>query len=260
MDVVADQQETIKKLGAKIDEKILKGGSFVTLPQGVGVETTDRELKIIRLKNPAEKALIDVLNVQPDPSRERVVLEDNYAWAKSTLGITDAYQGKYDSSAVSGTAKQFSAGQAAGRLESKRRMKNAAFAKLYEMMFRHLLAYARQPVPYTAKTPDGQVRYAHFDPYDFLRRDAAGRLYWNDEFLFTVDPSATLAANREVLWNMIDLKYQAGAFGPVSDPRSQLRLWTLLAAAEYPHAARMRDSFEEQARRQEQTEQGGEAE
>ena len=125
---------------------------------------------------------------------------------------------------------------------------------------RHLLAYARQPVPYTAKTPDGQVRYAHFDPYDFLRRDAAGRLYWNDEFLFTVDPSATLAANREVLWNMIDLKYQAGAFGPVSDPRSQLRLWTLLAAAEYPHAARMRDSFEEQARRQEQTEQGGEAE
>ena len=69
-------------------------------------------------------------------------------------------------------------------------VKNAAFAKLYEMMFRHLLAYARQPVPYTAKTPDGQVRYAHFDPYDFLRRDAAGRLYWNDEFLFTVDPSA----------------------------------------------------------------------
>ena len=131
---------------------------------------------------------------------------------------------------------EFSAGQAAGRLESKRRMKNAAFAKLYEMMFRHLLAYARQPVPYTAKTPDGQVRYAH------------------------LDPSATLAANREVLWNMIDLKYQAGAFGPVNDPRSQLRLWTLLAAAEYPHAARMRDSFEEQARRQEQTEQGGEAE
>lgn len=260
VDVVADQQETIKKLGAKIDEKILKGGSFVTLPQGVGVETTDRELKIIRLKNPAEKALIDVLNVQPDPSRERVVLEDNYAWAKSTLGITDAYQGKYDSSAVSGTAKQFSAGQAAGRLESKRRMKNAAFARLYEMMFRHLLAYARQPVPYTAKTPDGQVRYAHFEPYDFLRRDAAGRLYWNDEFLFTVDPSATLAANREVLWNMIDLKYQAGAFGPVNDPRSQLRLWTLLAAAEYPHAARMRDSFEEQARRQELAEQGGEAE
>ena len=34
VDVVADQQETIKKLGAKIDEKILKGGSYVTLPQG----------------------------------------------------------------------------------------------------------------------------------------------------------------------------------------------------------------------------------
>ncbi|MBQ8646763.1 MAG: hypothetical protein IJ484_01315 [Oscillospiraceae bacterium] len=260
VDVVADQQETIKKLGSKIDEKILKGGSFVTLPQGVGVETTDRELKIIRLKNPAEKALIDVLNVQPDPTRERLALEDNYAWAKSTLGITDAYQGKYDPSAMSGAAKQFSAGQAAGRLESKRRMKNAAFAALYRMMFRHLLAYARQPVPYTAPTADGGVRYAHFDPYDFLRRDAAGQLYWNDEFLFSVDPSATLAANRETLWAMIDLKYQAGAFGPHSDPRSQLRLWTLLAAADWPHAGEMRDEFARAVQAGENAAKGGEEE
>ncbi len=258
VDVIADQQETIKKLGSKIDEKILKGGSFVTLPQGVGVETTDRELKVIRLKNPAEKALIDVLNVQPDPTRERLALEDNYSWAKSTLGITDAYQGKYDSSAISGVAKQFSASQSAGRLESKRRMKNAAFAQLYRMMFRHLLAYARQPVPYTARDAGGGVRYAHFDPYDFLRRDAAGQLYWNDEFRFGVDPSATLASNRETLWGMIDLKYQAGAFGPHTDPRSQLRLWTLLSAADWPHAGEMREEFRREVERQDAAAKGGE--
>ena len=161
---------------------------------------------------------------------------------------------------MSGAAKQFSAGQAAGRLESKRRMKNAAFSALYRMMFRHLLAYARQPVPYTAPTADGGVRYAHFDPYDFLRRDAAGQLYWNDEFLFSVDPSATLAANRETLWAMIDLKYQAGAFGPHSDPRSQLRLWTLLAAADWPHAGEMRDEFARTVQAGENAAKGGEEE
>lgn len=245
--VVRDQQETIKKLGAKIDEKVLKGGSFVTLPDGVRVETTDRELKILRVKNPADKALIDVLNVQPDVSKDRAVLEENYQWAKSTLGITDAFQGKYDSSALSGTAKQFSANQSAGRLQSKREQKNAAYARLYEMMFRYLLAYADQPVPYAAKSADGTQCFAHFNRWDFLRRDEAGELYWNDEFIFSVDPSATLSSNRSVLWEQMDAKYQSGAFGPVQDVRSRLLYWTLLERLDYPHAGEVKADLERQA-------------
>ncbi|MEG0542748.1 MAG: hypothetical protein RR528_10515, partial [Angelakisella sp.] len=61
VEIIRDQQETVKKLGSKLNEKLLKGGSYVTLPRGVDIETTDRELKILRLDNPAQKALIDVL-------------------------------------------------------------------------------------------------------------------------------------------------------------------------------------------------------
>ena len=245
--VVRDQQEAIKKLGTKIDEKVLKGGSFVTLPDGVRVETTDRELKILRVKNPADKALIDVLNVQPDVSKDRAVLEENYQWAKSTLGITDAFQGKYDSSAISGTAKEFSANQAAGRLQSKREQKNAAYARLYEMMFRFLLAYADQPVPYAERAADGSQRFSHFDRWQFLRRDDAGELYWNDEFIFSVDPSATLSSNRSVLWEQMDAKYQSGAFGPAQDVSSRLLYWTLLERLDYPHAGEVKAELEKQA-------------
>lgn len=248
--VVRDQQETIKKLGTKIDEKVLKGGSFVTLPDGVRIETTDRELKILRVKNPADKALIDVLNVQPDVSKDRAVLEENYQWAKSTLGITDAFQGKYDSSAISGTAKEFSANQAAGRLQSKREQKNAAYARLYEMMFRFLLAYADQPVPYAERAADGTLCYAHFNRWDFLRRDEAGELYWNDEFIFSVDPSATLSSNRSVLWEQMDAKYQSGAFGPVQDVQSRLLYWTLLERLDYPHAGEVKAAVEREAAQQ----------
>ena len=46
VDVIEDQQDTIKKLGSKINEKLLKGGSFVTLPSDVGVDTTDEELSL----------------------------------------------------------------------------------------------------------------------------------------------------------------------------------------------------------------------
>ena len=242
--VIRDQQDTVKKLGAKIDEKILKGGSYVTLPQGVNVETTERELKIIRLRTPAEKQLIDVLNIQPDVTKERLALEDNYSWAKSTLGITDAFQGKYDSSAISGTAKQFSANQSAGRLQSKREMKNLAYAALYRLMFRFWLAYADQPLPYAWRDGRGELTYDHFDRWEFLRRDAAGQLYWDDEFLFSVDPSATLSSNREALWQQIAQNYQSGAFGPLDETSTQVLLWRLYEWTNYPYAGQIRQALE----------------
>lgn len=238
--VVMDQQDAIKKMGSKIDEKILKGGSFITLPDGVNIETTDREFKVVRVKNSNEKTLIGVINVQPDVSKEMNALELNYQWAKSTLGITDAYQGKYDSSATSGTAKQFSANQAAGRLQSKREQKNIAFARLYRAIFHYLLAYSDQPIPFSVKNPDGSTMYAHFNRWDFLKQDEAGEWYWNDEFIFTVDSSANTMTSRASLWEMLDLKYQAGGFGPLNDPETPLRLWTMLEAAEFPYAAQVR--------------------
>lgn len=255
VDVIADQQEAIKKFGTKAEEKLLKGGSYVTLPQGVTVETTDKELKVLRLKNPAEKSLIDVLNVQPDTSRDLNMLETNYLWAKSTLGITDAFQGKYDASATSGSAKQFSAQQAAGRLQSKREQKNLAYAALYKMMFQYMLAYSDEAFPMTYREPDGRQTFAHFDRYEFLKRDAAGELYWNDEFIFEVDPSSNLASNREALWNMIDVKYQAGGFGPINELQSQYRLWTLLEATDYPYAGQMKASIKQQMDEQQMNEQ-----
>lgn len=238
--VVMDQQDAIKKMGSKIDEKILKGGSFITLPDGVNIETTDREFKVVRVKNANEKSLIGVINVQPDVSKEMNALELNYQWAKSTLGITDAYQGKYDSSATSGTAKQFSANQAAGRLQSKREQKNIAFSRLYRVIFHYLLAYSDQPIPFSVKNPDGSTMYSHFNRWDFLKQDEAGEWYWNDEFIFTVDSSANTMTSRANLWEMLDLKYQAGAFGPLNDPQTPLRLWTMLEAAEFPYAAQVR--------------------
>ena len=122
-------------------------------------------MKVVRLKNQAEKALIDVINLAPSVSQDISMLEQNYQWAKSTLGITDAYQGKYDASATSGTAKQYSINQSAGRLESKRIMKNDAWAQLYELMFKYLLAYADQKLPVTYKGEDGKELYEEFDRY-----------------------------------------------------------------------------------------------
>ena len=243
VDIIADQQQAINKYGTKIQEKLLKGGSYVTLPDGVDIDKSDSELKILRLRDPSQKSLIDVINVQPNVSNDQNMLELNYQWMKSTIGITDAFQGKYDSSAVSGSAKQFSANQSAGRLQSKREMKNAAYARLYRMMFEFLLAYADEPYPVTETDTDGEQQFGHFDRYEFLKRDAAGELYWNDEFIFEVVPASNLASNRERLWDMIDVKYQAGGFGPITELESQYLLWTLLKETNFPYAGTMQTAI-----------------
>ena len=238
--VIEDQQDAIKKYGSKLQEKILKGGSIVTIPQNLKIETTDEELKIVRVENPNDISMIGVHNLVSDISYDRIAMMDNYEAARSTLGITDAYQGKYDASAVSGTAKQYSINQAAGRMESKRIMKQEAYCRLYEIMFKFMLAYADQPVPLSTKNPDGSDNYSHFDRYDFLKMDENGELYWNDEFIFEVDPTSTIMMNREAMWQQMDLKYQAGAFGPIGDLQTLLNYWTFMEENDYPNASKIR--------------------
>lgn len=249
-DVIQDQQDAIKKIGSNIQEKLLKIGPVLTLPNNLSVKVTDEIYRIIRVNNANEANLINVKNLTADLSQDRIMLETNYDWAKSTLGITDSYQGKYDSSATSGTAKQYAINQAAGRLESKRVMKNAAYAKLYEMMFKFMLAYADQPIPISTKNHNGQYSFSHFNRYDFLKQDSAGEFYWDDEFVFETDPTSTIMMNREAMWQQADLKLQSGAFGPLGELDTLLMYWTYMEQNDYPNAAETKKWIE--AKKQEQ--------
>ena len=250
--VVIDQQDTIKKLGTKINEKLLTGGSVVTLPEGLDIEKNGEELNIIRLRNPADKSLIDVLTLQPNVQNDQNYLEINYNWAKSSLGITDAYQGKYDASATSGTAKQYSINQAAGRLDSKRTLKNEAYAKLYEIMFKFWLAFSDSTSEITSVDKDGNATHETLDRKEFLRIDSAGEFYWDDEFIFETDPTSTLMQNREMMWNQTDLKLQSGAFGPVGELETARAYWTIMKANGYPNASICLNLIEERLAEQKQ--------
>ena len=234
--VIEDQQDLIKKVGSKAAEKTLKGGSIVTLPRGIKLETTDKEVKIARLEDPQQKAMIDVLNMQVNINQDMQMVNKAYEDARSTLGITDSFQGKYDPSAVSGTAKQYQINQAAGRLESKRVMKNDAYAKLYEYMFKFWLAYADDPLPITGIGAKGEQMFDILDKRDFVKQDNAGEYYWNDEFMFETDPTSTMMANREAMWQQIDMKLQSGAFGQLGSLETMRLYWSLMEKNHYPNA------------------------
>jgi len=255
VEIIKDQQEMIKKLGSKAAEKTLKGGSIVTLPEDAKIETTDKEMKIVRLSNPQDKALIDVINIQANIQQDIQLMSLEYDYAKSVLGISDAYQGKYDSSALSGTAKQYSINQVAGRLESKRVLKNDSYAALYEMMFKFWLAYADDATPVTREGKDGEQIYEVLDKSDFVKRDASGEWYWNDEFIFETDPTSTLMANREAMWNQADIMLQSGAFGVLGDINTMLLYWKFKEKNNYPNAGEVLRQLELRKQEQEMKEQ-----
>jgi hypothetical protein len=250
--VIEDQQDLIKKVGSKAAEKTLKGGSIVTLPKNVKLETTDRELKIARLDDPQQKSMIDVLNMQVNIQQDMNMVNKAYEDARSTLGITDSFQGKYDPSAVSGTAKQYQINQAAGRLESKRVMKNDAYAKLYEYMFKFWLAYADDPLPITGIGPQGEQQFDILDKSDFIKQDSAGEYYWNDEFLFETDPTSTMMANREAMWQQLDMKLQSGAFGPLGELNTMRLYWSMMEKHHYPTAGDILSQVEMMIQEQQQ--------
>ena len=243
-------QEAMKKLDTKILEKLLKGGSYVTLPQGVGVETSDRELKVIRLRTPAEKALIDVITVQPNIASDIALRGSYYQDMKSCLGITDAYQGKQDATATSGTAKKISVSQSAGRLESKRVMKRQMWGEVYRVIFEMWLLFSDDEICVRQETQQG-IEYRSISKWDFLRRDASGKLYWNDEFLFSVETDGANPADRTAMQERIRSDFQAGMYGDPKLVESRIRMWKMMVKYAAPGAKTMLEMALEEKRQEE---------
>ena len=252
IDKIADQQNTTNRISAKIIEKIFACGSAITLPDDAKIEMNTKEGRIIRLRDPAAKSMIDVYNMEINISQDVAYLAQVYEEARQIIGITDSFQGRRDATATSGKAKEFAAAQSAGRLESKRVMKEAAYAALFEAMFKFKLAYADEPRPVVSKDIHGDTQYDEFDRYDFLLQDAAGEWYWNDQFLFSCDSTAPLASNREAMWQETRLNLQSGAYGDPTQLTTQIHFWGQMELLHYPGAAETKAYMTEQLKKQEE--------
>lgn len=250
IDKIADQQNTTNRLESKIIDKLLKSGSYITLPDSASIRADAEDMKIIRPGTAADTGMIGVYDLQGNISQDLTYLAQVYEEARQVIGITDSFQGRRDTTATSGKAKEFAAAQSAGRLESKRVMKDAAYAALFEAMFKFKLAYTDEPRPVVSNDIHGNTRYDTFNRYDFLEQDAAGEWCWNDQFLFSCDTSAPLASNREAMWQETRMNLQTGAFGDPSQLTTLILFWTKMELLHYPGAGETRAYLEEELRRQ----------
>lgn len=252
-DKIADQQNTINRLEQKTIDRLMKAGSKITLPDSTHLRVDPQDNGIWYVGNAADASLIAVRDFQADITPNMAMLTQAYEESRRLIGMTDSYQGRTDPTAQSGKAKEFAAAQSAGRLESKRVLKKAAYARIFERMFKNQLAYCEEKRPLRFRDEKGNQEYEEWNSYAFLRMDDAGELYWNDQFLFSCDDASGLATNREAMWQETTAHLQSGAFG---DPRSidtLILYWTKMEEDHFPGAGKIKSLMEQ--RREEQLQQ-----
>ena len=252
VDVIEDQQNTTNRMEKKIIDRLVKAGTRITLPAKATLRTDPVDGERWFLDSPADKAMIDVYQFSGDLQYELTYLATVYEEARQILGITDSFQGRTDPTATSGKAKEFSAAHAGGRLESKRTMKQAAYAQLFELMFKFWLAYSDEPRPISYKDNEGNTVYEEISRYDFLKQDKDGQYYWEDQFLFGCDDSAPLASNREAMWQETRMNLQTGAFGDPSSTETLILFWSKMEELHYPGAGETKKYLEKRLQQEQQ--------
>lgn len=251
VDKMATQQNILNRLSAKMLKKSLGGGTVLSLPDDADITAEDTEggeLRIVRPRDAAAASLIRTFTLEGDISQDMALYSEAYEEARQQIGVTDSMQGRRDSTAQSGIAKQFNAAQSEGRFESKRVMKKAAWARIYELIFRLNLAFADGARPTPVRGRSGEMRWGEFDRMRFLERREDGTLGYNDRFIFSCDDEAPLSRNRAAMWREAAENLARGAFG---DPRSNealLLYWSLLESYHYPSAGMAREEIERRMR------------
>ena len=126
--------------------------------------------------------------------------------------------------------------QAQSRLESKRRMKNVAYERLYKLIFQHYLAFCGGAKQLAYKDGYGQVRYQRFDKNDFIYTTENGVREYFDRLLFSVDTDLYAEYEREALWAKNLENLTSGTLGDKENPMTLLRYWQFQERAHYPNA------------------------
>lgn len=237
--ILLDMQDSVNKILTKVEDKILKSGAVLTKSDKMKLSDKDDTIKVVSVRSAEEAAMMQLKLVAADVSQDMASAQLFYESARASSGVTESYQGQRDTTATSGKAKELSAAQSAGRIESLRVMKRAAFAGVYELMLKYLLAFSDETRKFVKVLPDGKVEEEVWNKYMFLRKDDNGNIYYADDFAFSTDPAATLSNNRVQMWQETLQQFTMGTIGNPADPRTLELYWNIMDKMQYPLAKLM---------------------
>jgi predicted nucleic acid-binding Zn-ribbon protein len=234
--MLLEQQDGANKTLSKAIDKTLKSGAVITKPDKIKLNDKDETFKVLSVRSYEESQQVQTKQIVADTSQDLAIAAMLYDSAKSSSGITDSFQGKRDTTATSGIAKQYQVAQSAGRIESLRVMKTAAYAGVYELVLKFLLAFSDRKRVFVKALPDGTEEQEEWSKYMFLDKDSSGAIYYRDDFEFNSDPAATLSEDRQAMWSETVNNFVQGTFGNPADGRTLTLFWNIMAQHGYPLA------------------------
>jgi hypothetical protein len=247
-DYIRPEQQAINKVESRILKKLLRAAITPIVPEDASISVNNSVFgQVIKMKPGESVAQYGKVDTTPDISQDIAEAERLYDHAKRVIGVSDAFQG-VDTGvyAESGYAKQLRINQASGRLESKKKMKHTAYARIDRLIFSLYLAFADEPRKLSYKDAYGRIHEDEFSRYDFIEYDDSHRkFFYDDSYLFSVDLNGGNEYQRETLWqrNLENLK--AGTLGDPTSPVTLLRYWQCQERAHYPYARENVEYFTE---------------
>ena len=237
------EQQAINKIESRILEKLLRAGITPIVPEDASISLNNSVFgQLIKMKPGESASQYGKVDTTPDISQDIAEAGRLYDHAKRTLGISDAFQGISESANESGYARQLRISQASGRLESKRRMKNTAYASIDRLIFELYLAFADERRALSYKDGLGRVHEEAFSRFDFLEYDSlTGEWRYDSSYLFSIDTGSGNEYQREALWQRNLENLRSGTLGDVASPETLYRYWQAQERAHYPFA---RDNVE----------------
>lgn len=239
IEIISDQQDDINIYMTVIREKTLKGGSIMTVPDDTYIKMNNEQFKVVPISNPADADKFNLINQQVNVQWDLQLQELNYKIGRETLGITNSFQGRNDSTAPSAKAKMLQVDRVSARLSSKQVMRDAAYVKLYNIMFKLILANADHLKYYTVENDDGEISSKLFDKRLFLEKDAYDNYYYDDEMIISIDQTSTIMQDRISMWEIVTNDFMSGVYGDPSDWNTIYMLWKHRLALNYPNAREM---------------------
>lgn len=236
-EMIFEMQDKANKIATRLIQKAFNGGRILTKMKKSDFNF-DNDLQVIEIEAMDELAAIKSVDLTFDTSSEISLINQLYFWAKSLLGINDSSQGKQDTTATSGRAKEAQISRAQARQASKVTMKNNFYQQIYRLIFEFALAYMDEPRNYPSKTEAGEEEDIIFNRYEFLKQDQFGNWYYNDQFIITTDAAGSSAENRQYNLELMLADYNAGLYGDPKDPETILTFWKDRESMNYPNAKR----------------------
>ena len=228
-ELIRDQQQAINKLESRILKKLLRAGVYPVMPEDASVSAGNSVFgEIIRMRPGESTDSYGTIDTTPDVSEDILAADRLYEQARRILGITDALAGTETAVSESGYARELKLRRASTRLETKRRIKYHTYSRIYELIFKHYLAFS-----------DGKITVGEggecFERRMFIECDN-GVYRYSDDYIFSVDLDRTDEYGRAKIWerNLEELK--SGSLGAMDKASTLRRYWMLQEKAGYPFA------------------------